>query len=360
MSATPSGLPSGTVTFLFTDIEQSTALARRLGAKFGVLRAEHRRLLRRAFADHGGHEIDTAGDGFFVVFRRAGEAVAAAAAAQRALAETEATKEAGLRVRMGLHTAEPFLEGDGYAGVGVHRAARISAVAHGAQTLMSDATAGIVEDLGLDGVRLRDLGEHRLKDLVRPQRLFQLDVEGLASDFPPLQTLHGRNVLGTLLMADLVGWSTLLRVLGDDEALAAAFRYHEIIARAADEHGGRVLEAVGDHVIAFFERPADAVRAALVVRECVRHDQWVAEEHRCPLKSAIHSGRLAAAESGHLGSAAPYVIRLCETAEPWQILVSYATEALLEGEAPEFELQDLGERTLPGRDRPERVFGLPY
>jgi class 3 adenylate cyclase len=260
---------------------------------------------------------------------------------------------------MGLHTAEPHLSEGGYVGVGVHRAARVCAAGHGGQILLSAATAGVIEDLDIEGVGLRDLGEHRLKDLVRPQRMFQLEVEGLPSEFPGLKTVSGTNVLGTLLMTDLVGWTTLLRVLGDEVAVAAASRYNSIIVRAAEMHGGRALELIGDHALAFFERPRDAVRAALAAREAVRHDPWVSDEHRCALKCGIHSGRLVSVQPGQLGSAAPYVIRLCETAEPWQILVSHATEALLEGDAPEFHLEDLGERTLPGRDRPERVFSLP-
>ena len=161
------GLPTGTVTFLFTDIEGSTDLLRLLGERFAPARSEHRRLLREAFAKYGGHEIDTAGDGFFVVFQRAGDAVSSAAAAQRALAHWAADVETPVRVRMGLHTAEPFLDDEGYLGVGVHRAARICAVGHGGQILLSNATAGVVEDLGLDGFQLHDLGEHRLKDLDR-------------------------------------------------------------------------------------------------------------------------------------------------------------------------------------------------
>ena len=148
------------MTFLFTDIEGSTDLARQLGADFGRMRSEHRQLLRDAFARHDGHEIDTAGDGFFVAFERAGDAVAAAIDAQRALAD------GSVRVRMGLHTAEPYVDDEGYVGVGVHRAARICAAGHGGQILLSNATAGIVEDLGVEGVQLQDLGEHRLKDLL--------------------------------------------------------------------------------------------------------------------------------------------------------------------------------------------------
>ncbi|HET9323714.1 MAG TPA: adenylate/guanylate cyclase domain-containing protein [Gaiellaceae bacterium] len=344
------------MTFLFTDIERSTDHARRLGSEFGALRSEHRRVLRQAFADHGGVEIDTAGDGFFVVFQRAADAVNAAAAGQRALDETESTREARLRVRMGLHTAEPFLDDEGYVGVGVHRAARICAIAHGGQTLMSNATAGIVEDLGLHGVRFHEVGEHRLKDMERPQRLFQLDVEGLASEFPPLQDRS--HYFGTLLATDLAGWSNVLRGLGDEAALMAALRYQAMVSEAAEAHGGRAVEAVGDFALALFERPGDAVRAAVVVRKALEEKPWIPDEHRCPLRCGVHSGRLVSLQGGHLGSVAAHTARLCELAEPGEILVSTATEALLEGEVPEFGLRDLGERTLAGRDRPERVFAV--
>lgn len=155
-----SSLPRGTVTFLFTDIERSTEHARRLGADFARLRATHHAAVRAAIAEYGGHEVDTAGDGFFVAFERAADAVAAAAAAQRALHEAETTDEP-LRVRMGIHTAEPFVDDGAYLGVGVHRAARICAAGHGGQILLSNATAGIVEDIVVAGMAFLDLGEHR-------------------------------------------------------------------------------------------------------------------------------------------------------------------------------------------------------
>ncbi len=199
---------------------------RQLGAEFGRLRSEHRRVLREAFERHNGHEIDTAGDGFFVVFEQAGDAVKAAVAAQRALNGSEGGR-APLRVRMGLHSAEPHLQDEGYVGVGVHRAARICAAGHGGQILLSNATAGIVEDLGLEGVQLQDLGEHKLKDMGRQQRLFQLVVEGLPSDFPPLNSLdrvHSRPAVVSLLFTDLVDWRRVLQIHGDENAGVAARR----------------------------------------------------------------------------------------------------------------------------------------
>jgi class 3 adenylate cyclase/tetratricopeptide (TPR) repeat protein len=178
-------LLTGTVTFLFTDIESSTELLKRLGTRYGLALHDHRNILRTAVREHGGAEIDTQGDSFLFAFPRADEAVVAAIDGQRALAAHEWPAETHLRVRMGIHTAEPNVTDEGYYGLGVHRAARIMAAAHGAQVLVSLATASVLVDAELPRARLRDLGEHWLKDLTRPERIYQLDVVGLKSVFPP-------------------------------------------------------------------------------------------------------------------------------------------------------------------------------
>ena len=169
-------LPSGTVTLLFTDIEGSTRLVREHGPAYDALLGEHRRALRDAIAAHHGAEVDSQGDAFFVAFARAHDAVAAAAAAQRALATGP------VRVRMGIHTGEPLLTAGGYyVGLDLSRAARICAAAHGGQILLSVAT----RDLVADKVKVRDLGEHLLKDIDAPERLFQLVAPGLETRFQP-------------------------------------------------------------------------------------------------------------------------------------------------------------------------------
>ena len=155
-------LPSGTVTFLFTDVEGSTRLLKQLRDRYGEVLAEHRRILRAAFEEHGGQEIDTQGDAFFVAFRKATDAALAAGAAQRALAEHAWPEGGECRVRMGLHTGEPSVGDEGYHGLGVHRAARIMAAGHGGQVLLSQATCSVLEDDELPGIGLRDLGQHRL------------------------------------------------------------------------------------------------------------------------------------------------------------------------------------------------------
>jgi predicted ATPase len=175
-----SALPGGTVTFLFTDIEGSTRLLQELGSEaYARSLAEHRRMLRNAFAAHGGVEVDTQGDAFFVAFADAGGALAAAERAQRELVE------GSIQVRMGLHTGEPLLTDEGYVGVDVHRAARVAAAGHGGQVLVSADTAVLV---GADG--LLDLGEHRLKDFAEPVSIFQVGDEA----FPPLKTISNTNL----------------------------------------------------------------------------------------------------------------------------------------------------------------------
>src|SRR5262245_11300987 len=170
-------LPSGTVTFLFTDIEGSTRLLSELGEGYAEALAQHRRILRESFERHGGVEVDTQGDAFFVAFSSAGSAVGAASEAQQQLA---------LPVRMGLHTGEPQIMEEGYVGLDVHEAARICAVAHGRQIVLSQqARHAYGRDHGL-----RDLGLHRLRDIPEPVRLYQVGDR----EFPPLRSLSATNL----------------------------------------------------------------------------------------------------------------------------------------------------------------------
>ena len=183
-------LPTGTVTFLFTDIEGSTRLLQSLGdTRATDVFEEHRRLLRQAIATSGGQELQDQGDGFLFVFQRAHDALLAVVAAQRAITTHPWPDGAGLRVRMGLHTGEPVATPDGYVGVDVHRAARISAAGHGGQILLSQTTHDLIDRQLPEGVGFRDLGAYRLKDLQLPERIFQLLHPNLPADFPALKSL---------------------------------------------------------------------------------------------------------------------------------------------------------------------------
>jgi predicted ATPase/class 3 adenylate cyclase len=256
-------LPGGTVTLLFTDIEGSTRLLDRLGERYAVALADHRRLLRAAFSAHEGVEVDTQGDAFFVAFARAGDAVHAAVAAQRALTANHWPGGGALRVRMGIHTGEPEVSPEGYVGLDVHRGARICAAGHGGQILLSAATSALLADIDA-GLSVRDLGEHRLKDLRKPEHLFQVVAQDLPALFPPLKSLDNRPTnlpprltplvgraadlaeLGALLEDDAVRLVTLTGPGGSGKSRLSL----EVAARWRDEHEGWTflvsLASVGD------------------------------------------------------------------------------------------------------------------
>lgn len=356
-------LPRGTVTFLFSDIEASSDLVRRVGNEaFAAIRGDHRRLLREAFAAHGGREIDTAGDGFFIAFESARNAGVAAISAQLALARFRWPADAEVRVRMGLHTAEPHLGDEGYVGIGVHRAARICDAARGGQILVSNATAGIIEDAELPGVELVDLGEHRLKGLPREQRLFQLTAVALPSDFPPPRTAKTDPQTpgaGTFVHTDLAGWRHVIRLLGDEAIAALTDDYHRIVTAAVEAHNGVVLERSGDHVLAVFTNASAGLRMAAAVREALDDFAWPPE---CDVAASIvvHSGRWSGdPRRPTAGTALSRLTRFAKVAEPGQVLVSQATAALLEGDRDAPTLRDLGERTDHDLDEPTHLYELP-
>jgi predicted ATPase/class 3 adenylate cyclase/tetratricopeptide (TPR) repeat protein len=198
-------LPIGTLTFLFTDIEGSTKLLHDLGDRYAEVLADHRDILRNTFNKWNGSEVDTQGDSFFIAFSRASDALSAAMESQQALMEHSWPEDAEVRVRMGLHTGEPEVGATGYVGVDVHRAARISDAAHGGQILLSAATYELLRDDVLEDIALLDLGEHRMKDLSRPERLYQLSADGLISQFPPLRTLNNQRTNLPVQVTSFVG-----------------------------------------------------------------------------------------------------------------------------------------------------------
>ena len=177
-------LPAGTVTFVFSDVEGSTELLKRLGDRYGELLSEHRRIVREVFGAHAGVEIDAQGDAFFFAFARARDAAAAAVEAQRAHAEHPWPDGERVRVRMGLHTGEPAVGDEGYLGLDVVRAARICTAGQGGHVLLSEATKALLGSSLPEGVSVHPMGERRLKDLDEPERVYELVIEGVEQPEP--------------------------------------------------------------------------------------------------------------------------------------------------------------------------------
>lgn len=187
-STRAAGLPTGLVTFLLTDIEDSTSLLERLGGRYAVLRDDVQSIIRRAVLAGGGREVDARADEFFAVFERATSAVEAAVAIQRVLGERTWPDGLDCRVRVGIHSGRPNLTDSGYVGLPVHIAARVSSAARGGQIVVSDEAKRAIEGSVPAGIRLRSLGRHRLRGLTRPEALFQIEADGLLAEFPPLRT----------------------------------------------------------------------------------------------------------------------------------------------------------------------------
>jgi predicted ATPase/class 3 adenylate cyclase len=336
------------LTFLFSDIEGSTRLVTALGPAFGSLLERHQALLRGAFEAAGGVEIATEGDSFFVVFRSAASAVAAAAAAQRALAGEPWPAEAGaLRVRMGLHTGEGTLGGDSYVGIDVHRAARIGAAAHGGQVLISEATRSLVAGSLPEDLRLDDLGLFRLKDLEQPERLVQLVIPDMQADFPPPRTLESPSNLPTQMttfvgrrreaeeVAELVRHSRLVTLTGPGGTGKTRLSLQVAAQLQAEFSGGTFfvdLSPIGDPALI-----PTTIAAALRLHE--EPNRPVLES----LKSHLRDLRLLLVVDNfeQVQSGAPLIGQLLEAAPQLSILVTSREVLHLRGEQ-EYPVPPLG------------------
>jgi class 3 adenylate cyclase len=340
-------LPSGTLTVLHTDVEASTPLTVHLKDRYPEVLATHQTLLRAAFAAHEGHEVDTQGDSFFVVFLRATQAVAAAVAIQRALA-AEAWPDGGtVRVRIGIHTGEPVRTTQGYTGLDVIRCARIKEAGHGGQVLLSKSTAALVEDALVAGLSLRDLGAHRLKGLPRPEHIFQLTIPDLSAEFPPLQSLDARGrprpghalgrVLTTVLFVDMVGATARLIELGDRRWLEVRAQYIALVRQELARYGGEEVNTVGDQTLAVFDGSVAAIRCGCAIRDAVQGLGMA-------VRVGIHAGEVEYDDTTMSGIAVFTGHRIVGLAQPGEVLVSKTVRELVAGSGITF--RDRGTHNL--------------
>ena len=343
-------LPAGTVTFMFTDIEGSTRLLQELGNGYAEVLAEHRVLLRQILAAHGGVEVDTQGDSFFVAFARASDAVAAAAEMQETLTG------GAVRIRIGLHSGEPVLTDEGYVGIDVHRAARVMSAAHGGQVLLSERTRSL-----LAGEQpLRDLGTHRLKDLGTPERLFQLG----GGVFPPLRTLDATNLPSavTPLLGRETELAELVALLGGEARLVTitgtgGTGKTRLALQAAAELVGRFRDGV-------FWLPLGGLADPVLVGAEI--GRVLGSEDDLP---GFLRGRelvLLLDNFEHLVEAAPLLVELLSVSEGLRLLVT-SRSLVRRGDRPRARVTGIAtrsasrasRRTRTSRTRPCRSSGYP-
>jgi class 3 adenylate cyclase len=344
-----SNLPTGTLTVLHSDIENSTALTLYLREQYPGVLATHRTLLRSAFMAYDGWEVDAQGDAFFAVFPRATQAVAAAVQIQHVLVAAPWPPGGVVRVRIGMHTGEPIRTMEGYTGLDVIRAARIKEAGHGGQVLLSASTAAIVQDALLDDLSLQDLGTHRLKGLPRPERIFQLIIPGLPEDFPPLQTLdaragprsgtEGARVLTTVLFTDAVGSDEQLLALGDRRWRERLAQHRALIRQELAPYGGHKVQTVGDSFLATFDSPASTIRCACAIRAAVKA---VGSDVRV----GVHTGEVEPERDSLIGLTVLIGARVMRMAGPGEVLVSSIVKDLVAGSGITFT--DRGTHCLKG------------
>ncbi len=356
-------LPSGTVTFLFTDIEGSTRLLQELGAAYRPLLEEHRRRIRHAVAAAGGVEVSTEGDGLFVVSPAAMSAVAAAVDAQRALAETGWPSETKVRVRMGIHTGEGALSAGDYVGLDVHRAARIAAAANGGQVLLSDATRALVDAALPAGTSLRNMGLHRLKDLQQPERLTQLVIDGLPNEFPAIRSLETGLINLPVDMTSFVGRE---RELTDLRALLRASRLVTLVGpggsgktRLAQHVASSLADAFPDGIT--FVDLAPISDPSLVEATIAGALRLRSEDPRSPHERLIEYLRdrqllLILDNFEQLLTAAPAVVELVEAAARASVLVTSRAPLRVRGEQT-FQVPPLA---VPGDLKASPTVALSY
>jgi predicted ATPase/class 3 adenylate cyclase len=320
--------PSGTVSFFFSDIEGSTRLLHALGAeRYSEQLERHRAFLRERFEAHAGYEVHTEGDAFFVAFRSASHAVEAAREVQQALAAADWPDGHAFRVRIGIHTGEPVIVPPNYVGIDVHKAARIMAAGHGGQVLLSEATRRLLDAR----FYLRDLGEHRLKDLLQPERLYQLAIPGVSDSFPPLRTLEGKATNLPAPISDFIGRTQ------EVEAVLALLREggRRLVTLTGVGGVGKTrvaLRAAADLLDEFddgvFQVALSAVRDEMLVLAEISKTLAIAEEDGRPLAETLAqalAGKkllLLLDSFDRVRSAAPHLARLLESCPQLTVLVT--------------------------------------
>jgi class 3 adenylate cyclase len=331
---------SGLLTFLFTDVVGSTRLLEEHPEAMRVASVRHDEIVRDAIASHRGQVVKTLGDGFHAVFTSVEDALEAAADAQVALYAEPWELPDGLPVRMGLHTGQVEIRDGDYYSVEVNRTARLMSLAHGGQIVVSAATAELARESAFE---LRDLGEHRLAGLARPERVWQLCPAGLEVDFEP------DRVLATVLFTDLVSSTPQLAEMGDRGWRNLITAHNALVRAELDRFHGEEVRFDGDGVVATFDRPGRAIRCACAIRDALG-------ALGLEVRAGLHTGEIEQRGDEIEGIAVVIGKRVSSTAGPGQVLVSHTVADLIAGSR--IELHDEGEHELKGVSGTWRLYSV--
>ena len=348
-------LPTGTVTFVFTDLEGSTRLWEDHPEAMQTALARHDAVLRSSVESQGGHVVKSTGDGIHAAFATAGTALRAVLDAQLGLLAEAWGPTGQLRMRAALHTGTAESRDGDYYGPAVNRAARLMSAAHGGQVVVSLATAQLIGDDAVpDGYRLVDLGEHQLRDLSRPERVFQLTGPGLPAEFPALRSFGapGRDraeapLPVTVLFTDVEG-STALQFSRGDEVAHGVLQSCEAITRSQVDHfGGRIIKALGDGLMATFTSPRRAVSCALAINAEVTQHAQERPELAAVVRAGLHTGEVIETPDDIHGAVVSAASRICAHAEGGHVLVSDVVKQLC-GPLPGVAFREAGRVALRG------------
>jgi class 3 adenylate cyclase len=310
------GPPAGRVTILYTDMQGVIRLQEKYPDKLVAVLTRHEELLRRAFDAHDGHVFSVAGDSFGVAFQSPDDGLAAALEAQHALHGEQWGEVGPIRVRMGLHTGEPW--GGVHVGVQVNHVAQLAAIARGGQIMLSAETHELLRDNLPPGVTVRDLGEYRLGDLKRPERVFQV----VAPDLPENDAVD--RVLATILFTDIVDSTATAVELGDQRWRALLMEHHMLVHDHLMHFRGREVRSTGDGVFAAFDMPTQAIQCAWAILVSTRR-------LGLDIRAGIHAGECELVADALEGVAVHLAARVAAVAKGGEVLVSSTVKELVAG-----------------------------
>jgi class 3 adenylate cyclase len=357
-------LPSGTVTILFSDIEGSTRHLSNLGKHFIELLFRQREILRQSTSNWDGYEVEVSGDSYYAVFERAGNAINCAVEVQKALCTNPWPEGVDVKLRIGIHTGEPWIVDGGYVGLDIHRTVLLASLAQGGQVLLSDSTALLVQDELPEGTSLLQRGPYKLIGIDRLLNIYQLNIEGLSVDFPELHDVGKNYRFGglpggtiTFLFSDIEGSTKLLHIL-KDEYPEILDKHRELLRSAFTDRRGCEVDARAEELFFAFSKATDALDVAIDGQRKLFQFDWP-EGIVVKSRMGLHTGEPWVREHGYVGLDVHKASRVANLGYGGQVLLAETTKTLVQScMPPGISFKDLGKHLLKDFLEPEQITQL--